>query len=79
MKEIAKNKYDGYVEILYKTAKRYYRIVRTASGNMYDIFANDSEYGEKRYDYEIDYQNRTVREWTIKDCKKSIEAYDVLN
>lgn len=79
MKEIAKNKYEGYIEILYKTAKRYYRIIRTKSGNMFDIYANDSKYGEKKYDYEMDYQNRTVKEWTIKDCKKSIIEYDKIN
>lgn len=72
MKEVAKfkNPYDGYVDILYETAKRYYRVLRTRTGNWYEIFANDSEYGTKSEDYRIDCG------CTLKECKELIKIYD---
>ena len=78
LKEVAKTKTsDGYCEILYKSGKRYYRIIRTYKGNMYDIYVNDSEYGEPKYDREMYYNNRKVREYTIAECKESIKVYDM--
>lgn len=70
---------DGYKEQLYKSNKRYYRIVRTSVGNWYDIYVNDSEYGEIEFDKPMYYQNRRVKECTIAECKESIKVYDMLN
>ena len=70
---------SGYCEQLFKTDKRYYRIVRTRSGEMYNIYTNESTYGEKDYDKEMIFDNRVVREFTIKDCKESIKMYDIIN
>lgn len=81
LKEIAKTKTGaplGFVEILYKTDKRYYRIVRARSGDMYQIYLNNSEYGRPEYDEKMYYKNRQVREYTIKDCKESIKVYEML-
>lgn len=79
IKEVAKTKTPlGFVEILYKTARRYYRIVRTMKGNMYSIYVNNSEYGDPQYDEPMVYSKRTVREYTIYECKESIEVYEML-
>lgn len=70
---------NGYKEQLFKSNKRYYRIVRTQSGEMYSIYVNDSEYGEPEYDEPMFFYNRRVREYTIAECKKSIKIHDMLN
>lgn len=77
--KVAETKINGYVEQLLKTNKRYYRIVRRGQGNMYEIYVNNSEYGQPEHDEEMLYRNRKVREWTIKECKESIEIYEMLN
>lgn len=78
-KETIKYGGSGYCEQLFKTNKRYYRIVRTQSGEMYKIYINESEYGEPKYDKEMIYANRVVREYTIGECKESIKVYDMMN
>lgn len=70
---------NGYKEQLLKSNKRYYRIVRTRSGEMYSIYVNDSEYGEPEYDKPMYFDNRRVREYTIAECKESIKIHDMLN
>lgn len=69
----------GYCEQLFKTEKRYYRIVRGEIGEMYNIYTNDSEYGEPEYDRPMYFNNRRVREYTINECKESIKVYDMKN
>lgn len=79
LKRIANTKdAAGYVEQLFKTNKRYYRIIRTRNGEMYSIYVNESEYGEPKYDIPMDFNKRTVREYTIAECKESIKIYDML-
>ena len=70
---------EGYCEQLFKTDKRYYRIVRTRKGNWFDIYVNNSEYGEPSEDEKMYFNNIPVRESTIKECKESIKVYDMLN
>lgn len=70
---------NGYCEKLFKTKKRFYRIVRSETGNMYNIYTNDSEYGEPEYDRPMCFDNRRVREYTIGECKESIKIYDMVN
>lgn len=82
LKEIAKTKTGaplGFVEILYKTNKRYYRIVRARSGDMYQIYLNNSEYGAPEHDEKMYYNGCQVREYTIKECKESIKVYEMIN
>lgn len=80
MKRVAETKtMDGYCEQLFKTDKRYYRIVRTMQGNWFDIYINNSEYGESEYDEKMYFNNIPVREAYIKDCKESIKIYDMKN
>lgn len=78
--KVAERKFvDGdCCEQLLKTNKRYYRIYRTAKGNMYDIFVNNSEYADPQFDEPMFFRNKRVREFTIKECRESIEIYEML-
>lgn len=77
--KIAETKFTdgGCCAQLLKSNKRYYRIYRTSKGNMYDVFVNNSEYGESQFDEPMFFKNRRVREWTIKECKESIQIYEM--
>lgn len=70
---------NGYKEQLFKSDKRYYRIVRTERGEWYSIYVNDSEYGEPENDTPMYFNNRRVKECTIAECKESIRVYEMMN
>lgn len=62
---------DGYVDLLLKTKKRYYRLIRTRSGNYYNIYGNDSAYGLNTYDYPLNKYGETIA--ACKDIIKDFE------
>lgn len=77
MRLIATSKGDnGYIEKLYSINKHYYRIVRTAHGDWYSLYVNDSQYGEPEFDVTLYINNRRVRECTISECITTIKSLE---